>query len=299
MRKVLSLIAAMTMALVVVHVPQASAATSVTFTPQTVLGPGIPRDGSKSEQNVVALGSVTLNMTSTQTAYVVSVMRVNNATIRTLFDNEIVCKWAGGSKDMVLGQNVYHKGSGSPQWEDTSLTTRYLVHPGVTGTVTCTAYIRTASLGYDNSMVRLVSGSLWFADTSVDNTTTGEPAQASTARGVHNVNAAGPILRDPALPTFDLAPGFKGLSVFGDNEYMICHPNGPCDKNGSSRASFTLYVNQWKADGTLCHSDNSTSETLTVPYYVHHVSVPLHKPDFQVRTGNGCITRFNAYVMVR
>ncbi|MGH3655727.1 MAG: hypothetical protein ACRDUA_03620, partial [Micromonosporaceae bacterium] len=73
----------------------AVAATSVTFTPRTVLGPGVPHDGG-TDQNVVALGTISLTMTSTQTAYVVSVMRVNSATIRTLFDNEVVCKGPGG-----------------------------------------------------------------------------------------------------------------------------------------------------------------------------------------------------------
>lgn len=298
MRKTLSLIAGMAMMMLVVAVSPAAAATSVTFQPRSVLGPGIPRDGS-SDQNVVALGSISLDMSSTQTAYVVSVMRVNSATIRTLFDNEIVCKWAGGSKNMVMGQNVYHKGSGSPQWEDVTLTTRYLVHPGVAGVVTCTAFIRTASLGWDNSTVNLAGGSLRFADFSVDNTTAGGPIQGSVPRGVLNLNSSNPIVRQPATPIFDTAAGFTGLSVFGDTEYMICHPGSACDKSGSSTARFTLFVNQWKADGTVCHSDSSTSVTKTVPYYVHHIYVPLNKPDFQIRTDSGCIPRFNAYVLVQ
>ncbi|MBP2327965.1 hypothetical protein JOF56_008350 [Kibdelosporangium banguiense] len=287
----------MTMIMLVVLVSPATAATSVTFQPRTVLGPGVPQDGS-NDQNIVALGSISLDMSSTQTAYVVSVMRVNSATIRTLFDNEIVCKWAGGSKNMVMGQNVYQKGGGNPQWEDVTLTTRYLVHPGVTGVVTCTAYIRTASLGYDDSTVDLVGGSLRFADVSVDNTAAGEPIQSSVPRGLLNVNSATPIVRQPAMPMFDTAAGFSGLSVFGDTEYMVCHPGSSCDKSGSSTARFTLFVNQWKADGTVCHSDSSASVTKAVPYYVHHIFVPLNKPDFQVRTDSGCIPRFNAYVLV-
>ncbi|MFI6095845.1 hypothetical protein ACIA8G_09855 [Lentzea sp. NPDC051213] len=299
MRRALSVLASLAIVLLALHVPTATAATSVNFEPRTVLGPGIPRDGSPSEQNVVELGQVSLRMTSTQTAYVVAVMRVNSATIRTLFDNEIVCRWPGGSKNMVLGQNVYHKGSGSPQWEDVSLTTRYLVQPGVDATVTCTAYLRTASLGWDDSTVALVGGSLKFADTSVANDTSGAEIQKSVSQGVIHLNADNADAREPALPTFDLAPGFKGLSVFGDNEYLICHPGSACDKSKTSKARFTLFVNQWKADGTVCHSDSSTSATVDVPYYVHHLVVPLHKQNFEVRTGSGCIPRFNAYVLVQ
>ncbi|MFS8097016.1 hypothetical protein LFM09_07720 [Lentzea alba] len=298
MRRALSLLIALTAAMLAVHVPVATAATSVGFEPRSVLGPGIPRDGS-SDQNVVELGQVSLPMTSTQTAYVVSVMRVNSATVRTLFDNEVVCTWAGGSKNMVMGQNVYKKGGSQPEWEDVTLTTRFLVHPGVAAEVTCTAYIRTASLGWDNSTVQLVGGSMRFADTSVDNNTRGEPIQKSTSQGVIHLNSGNTVAREPLLPTFDLAPGFKGLSVFGDNEYMVCHPGAECDKSKSSKARFTLFVNQWKADGSLCHQDSSASATLDVPYYVHHIVVPLNKPNFEVRTGDGCIPRFNAYVLVQ
>ncbi|CCH32088.1 hypothetical protein ABZ816_26345 [Actinosynnema sp. NPDC047251] len=278
--------------------PQASAATHDDFTPVTVLGPGVPPDGS-SDQNVVALGTVTLSMSSTQTAYVVSVMRVNSATLRTLVDNEVVCKWAGGSKNMVVGQNVYKQGGGNAQWEDISLTTRYLLHPGVATNVTCTTYIRTASLGFDDSTVRVVSGYLRFADTSVANNTAGTAIQNSVPPGLRRVDATTPIVREPSLPMFDTAPGFTGLSVFGDTEYMVCHTSSTCDKSGSSQARFTLFVNQWKADGTLCHSDSSATVTKSVPYSVHHVYVPLHQPDFRVRADAGCIPRFNAYVLVQ
>ncbi|PWK87051.1 hypothetical protein C8D88_104212 [Lentzea atacamensis] len=299
MRRALSLLAVLTTALVaVVHVPTAAASTSVGFEPRSVLGPGVPRDGS-SDQNVVELGQVSLRMSSTQTAYIVSVMRVNSATIRTLFDNEVVCRWAGGSKNMVMGQNVYKKGGTQPEWEDVTLTTRFLVHPGVAADVTCTAYLRTASLGYENSTVYLAGGSMRFANTSVENDTRGEALQKSTSQGVIHLNTSNPDAREPLLPMFDLAPGVKGLSVFGDNEYMVCHPNSSCDKAKSSRARFTLLVNQWKADGSVCHQDSSASATVDVPYYVHHIVVPLHKPNFEVRTGDGCIPRVNAYVRVQ
>lgn len=282
-------------ALAVTH--DANAATSVTFTPRTVLGPGVPPSGS--DQNVVPLGTVSLSLTSTQTAYVVSIMRVNSATIRTLFDNEVVCNGPGGwSKNMVIGQNVYHTGSGSPQWEDITLTTRFLVHPGSAGTVTCTAQIRTASLGYDDSTVRLVSGSLRFTDQSVDNAVTGAALQQGVPSGLYKVDAATRTVRLPTLDMFDIRSGFTGLSVFGDTEYMVCHPSTACNKYGTSTARFTLFVNQWKSDGTLCHTDASATVTRTVPYWVHHIFVPLNKANFGVHTGNGCIPRFNAYVKV-
>ena len=297
MRRALSVLAVLITATLAVHVPTAAAATSVEFTAQNVVGPGIPTDGS-SDQNVVELGRVSLRMSSAQTAYVVSVMRVNSVTIRSLFDNEVVCRWAGGSKNMVMGQNVHHKGSGHPEYEDTTLTTRFLVHPGVDADVTCTAYIRTASLGWNDSSMRLVGGSLRFADTSIDNAADGEPVQKSTSQGVIHLDGSNVDAQDPALREFDLAPGFKGLSVFGDTEYMVCHPGSGCDKAKSSKARFTLVVNQWKADGSLCHRDSTTSVTLDVPYYVHHAVVPLHKRDFLIRADSGCVPRFDAHVLV-
>jgi len=59
-----------------------------------------------------------------------------------------------------------------------------------------------------------------------------------------------------------------------DTEYLVCHTIAESDKSKSSNASYTLMVNQWKADGTVCQTDSSTSVTLDTPYYVHHV-VPL------------------------
>ncbi|NKE61037.1 hypothetical protein FXN61_31340 [Lentzea sp. PSKA42] len=290
MRKALSLVAAMTMAMVALNVPAASAATSVTFQPQTVLGPGVPKDGT-SDQNVVALGEVTFDTTATQTAQLVSVMRVNDVTIRSLFDNEIVCKWAGGSKNVVLGQNVYQRGSGKPQFEDLTLTTSQLVHPGVATRVTCTAFIRTASLGWDDSTLRLVSGSLKAVVFA------GKAIQASTPPGLYKVDAANPVVRQPLLPLSDVPADTQSLDVVADAEYMICHTTGQCDKTKTSKASFTLIVNQWKADGTLCQSDTSTSVVLDTPYWVHHVVVPLKKSGLVVR--KDCAPRFNAYVLVK
>src|SRR4051812_36544761 len=69
--------------------PQAQAATAVTFTPRTVTSP-------HETQYVVALGSVQLSMTATQTAYVYSTLRVNNASNTTLADNEVRCAGPGG-----------------------------------------------------------------------------------------------------------------------------------------------------------------------------------------------------------
>jgi hypothetical protein len=280
------------MAIVALNVPSASAATSVTFEPQTVLGPGIPRDGSRSEQNVVALGSVTFDTTANQTAQLVSVMRVNDATIRTLFDNEIVCRWAGGSKNSVLGQNVYQKGGAKPQFEDITLTTSQLVNPGVATRVTCTAFLRTASLGWDDSTVRFVSGSLRVAGT-----TNGKAIQTVVAPGLYKVDATNPVVRLPAQPMFDVTADTRSLDVVTDTEYMICHTTGQCDKSKSSQASFTLIVNQWKADGTICQSDTSTSVVLDTPYYVHHLVVPLKKTGFKVDPN--CAPRFNVYVLVK
>lgn len=276
----------------------AQAATFVSFTPRTFLAPGLPAGGGV-DQNVMPVGTVSLSMTATQTAYVVSKMRVNSATIRSLFDNEVVCSGPGGwSKNMVIGQNVYQVGSGSPQWEDVTLYTRFLVHPGVAGTVNCTANVRGNSLNANDATYRLVSGYIQFADLSVTNATNGTPVQESVSSGVRRVNAGTPVVRLPALDFFTLPAGVQGLNVVGDTEFMICWPSSPCDKYNSTTARFTLFINQWKQDGSLCKSDGSTQLTLTTPYWVHHRYVPLNKADFTVSTASGCIPRFNAYVKV-
>lgn len=219
--------------LTVVSVPSAAAATSATSTPQTILAPR-PEEGTKPEQNVVRVGTVSLAMSSTQTAYVVSVMRFNSATGRALADNEVVCTWPGGSKNMVIGQNVLQRNTGH-------------------------------SLGYDDEYYNLASGSIRFADQSVDNDTTGQPIQASVDRNTYFDLPDDPILRIPATNTFDVAPGFTGLSVFGDSNYVVLKPCEACT-TGASTATFTLYV-------------------------------PLNKL-FEIRTDAGCIPRFNAYVRV-
>lgn len=268
--------------------------TTIDLVPQTVLAPGVPLTGF--DQNVVALGSVSLPMTATQTAYVVGTMRVSSATIRSLFDDEVVCTGPSGwRQNVVFGQNVYPVSTHS-QFDDVTLTSRFLVHPGVAETITCTANIRTASLGYAAATVRLVSGNLRFADTSIDNDSAGAPVQASVPAGVLRVDAASPTVREPSTDYFELGDGFTGLSVFGDIEFLTCAPGTLCNKTGASNARFTLVVNQWKADGTLCHSDASTSVTRSVPYAVHHAFVPLNTPNFAIQTGGGCIRRFNAYV---
>jgi hypothetical protein len=273
----------------------AHAATSVTFTPRTILAPGLPSGGGV-DQNVTPVGTISLNLTATQTVYVVSKMRVNNATIRSLFDNEVVCRGPGGwSKNMVIGQNVYDLNSGSPL-QDVTLYTRFLVHPGVAGTVTCTANVRGNSLNSNDATYRLVSGYIMFADTSVTNATDGQPVQASVSAGVHSLNAGIPQVRLPALDYFNLPSTVRGLNVVGDVELMICWPSSPCDRYNTALVKFTLFVNQWKSDGTLCKTDSSVQVTHDVPYWVHHKYVPLNKADFTVSTAPGCIPRFNAYV---
>ncbi|MFC0532427.1 hypothetical protein [Phytohabitans kaempferiae] len=273
----------------------AQAATFVSFNPRTILAPGLPSGGGV-DQNVTPVGTVSLNMTATQTAYVVSKMRVNGATIRSLFDNEVVCKGPGGwSKNMVTGQNVYDIHSGSPL-QDVTLYTRFLVHPGVAGTVTCTANVRGNSLNANDATYRLVSGYIQFADTSVVNATNGEPVQSSVSAGVRSLNAGIPVVRLPALDYFNLPSSVNGLNVVGDVELMVCWPNNPCDKYDTTLVKFTLFINQWKSDGTLCKTDSSVQITHDVPYWVHHKYVPLNKADFTVSRAAGCIPRFNAYV---
>ncbi|MBB5790703.1 hypothetical protein [Jiangella mangrovi] len=277
------------------HPVAAQSATFVSFAPRTILAPGLPVGGGV-DQNVTPVGTISLDMTASQTAYVVAKMRVNNATIRSLFDNEVVCSGPGGwSKNMVIGQNVYDRTSGSNQ--DVTLYTRFLVHPGVAGTVTCTANVRGNSLSNTDATYDLVSGYLQFADTSVVNDALdGEPVQDSVSAGVHGINAANPVVRLPALDYFTMPSSVTNLNVVADAELMVCYPSTPCDKYDTTLVKFTLFINQWKSDGTLCRTDSSVQVTHDVPYWVHHKYVPLNKADFAVSDAPGCIPRFNAYV---
>ncbi|MEU8634056.1 hypothetical protein AB0C38_17920 [Amycolatopsis sp. NPDC048633] len=273
----------------------AQAATSVTFTPRTVTSP-------HDHQYVAALGSVQLAMTAGQTAYVYSTLRANKASNTTLIDNEVRCSSTSGwTKNEVLGQNVLIASATSApaSLRDISVTTRFLVHPGAAGTVTCTTYLRSANLGLGNSTVSLVGGELKFADTSVANTTAGTPPQADdgdTPPGrVIGLSSAAPTVREPASAVIEMAP-VTGLSVFGDMELMACYPEPKdgCPVN-SMTARVTLFVNQWKADGTVCKTDSSASVTAVVRRDVHHLVVPLNTR-FAAATGNGCVPKFTFYV---
>ncbi|MFD5092626.1 hypothetical protein ACFWMR_18620 [Amycolatopsis thailandensis] len=283
----------------------ASTVTQVRFTPQPVLAPKVPAtkpgEPVKIDQEVKALGSVALEMSATQTAYVRSVMRANSATYRSLFDNEVRCTWPGGEQSYVTGQNVLQQGASlEPEKEDVQLTTRFLVHPGVATKVTCTAYVRAATMRDTlDARFQLHDGFLEFAATSVANTADGLPAQRATPRGLVRVGPDPQVVaREPALPYFTLAPGFTKLSVFADTEYKTCYPvkDKDCTKPPSSTATFTLFVNQWNGD-RLCQSSNATTTTRRMSYSVHHHYVALHLPDFKVRTD--CEQRFNAYVLVK
>jgi hypothetical protein len=275
----------------------ASTASSVTFKPQRVIGPPPPKSGI--DQNVVALGTVRLAMTAKQTAYVVSSLRANKATVRTLVDNEVRCTWPGGGKNLVMGQNIYAGTGQNPQWEDAWIVTKFLLHPGVATTATCTAYARVASLYKQRSSVQIAAGSLRFADKSVTNAASGKPLDSEMPYGDLPVDSAHRTVRQPALPITTAQSGPRELSVFGNVEYQVCQRTGACDKNGSSTARFTLIVNQWNAAGTkLCHTNSSTSVTKTIPYWVHHAVVPLYTPHFAVSTAPGCAPVFNAYVRV-
>lgn len=276
----------------------ATSVTSVTFKAQRVTGPPPPKSGI--DHNVVALGTVRLAMTAKQTAYVVSSLRANAATVRTLVDNEVRCTWPGGSKNLVMGQNIYAGTGQNPQWEDTWIVTKFLLHPGVATTATCTTYARVASLYKQTSAVRIAGGSLRFADTSVDNAANGKPLDDEMPYGDLPVDSTHRTVRQPALPITTAPAGLHQLNVFGDVDYQVCARGVACDKTGSSTARFTLIVNQWNAAGTkVCHTDSSTSSvTKTVPYWVHHVVVPLYTPHFAVSTAPGCAPVFNAYVRV-
>jgi hypothetical protein len=278
----------------------ASAAPSVTFKPKRVTGPRPPKSGI--DHNVVALGTVPLKMAANQTAYVVSSLHANAATVVTMVDNEVRCTWPGGSKNLVMGQNVYAGTGQNPQWEDTWIVTKFLLHPGVATTATCTTYARVASLYKQPSSVQIVGGSLRFADTSVTNAANGKPLDYEIPYGDLAVDSTPThrTVRQPALPITTAPAGFHELSAFGDVDYQVCRSDATCNKKGSSTARFTLIVNQWNAAGTkICHTDSTTSSvTKTIPYAVHHAVVPLYTPHFAALTTSGCAPVFSAYVRV-
>jgi hypothetical protein len=277
--------------------PSASAASSVTFKPKRVTGPPPPKSGI--DHNVVALGTVRLAMAAKQTAYVVSRLRANAATVRTMVDNEVRCTWPGGSKNLVMGQNVYAGTGKNPKWEDIWIVTKFLLHPGVATTATCTTYARVASLYKQTSSVQIAGGSLGFANTSVRNAANGKPLGYEIPYGDLPVDSTHRHVRQPALPITTAPAGFRELSVFGDVDYQVCQRAAKCNKSGSSTARFTLIVNQWNATGKkICHTNSSTSVTKTIPYWVHHAVVPLYTPHFAVSKAPGCAPVFNAYVRV-
>lgn len=277
--------------------PTAAAAPTATFKAQRVTGPPPPKTGI--DHNVVALGTVRLAMSAKQTAYVVSALRANKATVRTLVDNEVRCSWPGGSKNMVMGQNIYAGTGKNPQYEDNWIVTKFLVHPGKATTATCTTFARVASLYKQTSAVQIAGGSLKFAKTSVINGSNGKPLDYEIPYGDLPVNSSHRTVRQPAMPIANAPTGFRELNVFGDVDYLVCQAHVKCDKNGSSTAKFTLIVNQWNSKGTkVCHADSTKTVTKTIPYWVHHVVVPLYTPHFKVSTAPGCARRFNAYVRV-
>ncbi|MEV4257178.1 hypothetical protein AB0J52_28815 [Spirillospora sp. NPDC049652] len=278
-------------------VPAAAAATSVTFRTQRLTGPRPPKTGI--DHNVVALGTVRLAMKANQTAYVVSSLHANAASVRSMVDNEVRCVWRGGGKNLVMGQNLYAGTGENPQWEDNWIVTKFLVHPGAATTATCTTYARIASLYPQTSSVRIAGGSLRFADYSVANAANGKPLEYDIPYGDLPVDSRRRTLRQPALPVTALPSGLRELSAFGDVDYQVCQRARGCDKNGSSTARFTLVVNQWNAGHTkICHTDATKSVTRTIPYWVHHAVVPLYTPHFKVLRTAGCAPVVNAYVRV-
>ncbi|MCP2341404.1 hypothetical protein FHU30_006793 [Actinomadura rupiterrae] len=278
----------------------AALGTSATFKAQRVTGPPPPPPGKGIDHNVVALGSVRLAMSAKQTGYVVSALRANKATVRTLVDNEVRCTWPGGGKNMVMGQNLYAGTGQNPQWEDAWIVTKFLVHPGKATTATCTTYARVASIYPKTSAVQIVGGSLKFASRSVINGANGQPMASEMPYGDLPVDARHRTLRQPALGKTAAPSSVRELNLFGDVDFQVCERNDKhCDKNGSTTAKFTLIVNQWNKAGTKpCRTSAAKSVTKTVPYWVHHYVVPLYTPHFKVSKAAGCAPVFNAYVRV-
>jgi hypothetical protein len=200
---------------------------------------------------------------------------------------------------MVMGQNVYAGTGQNPQWEDIWIVTKFLLHPRAATTVTCRTYARVASLYRQPSSVRIAAGSLRFANKSVHNAANGKPLSYELPYGDVPVDSRHRIVRRPALPITRMSAGTRELNAFGDVDYQVCQRGIKCNKSSSSTARLTLIVNQWNSTGKkLCRTDARTSTTKTVPYWVHHLVVPLYKPHLKVSRARGCAPVFNAYVRV-
>jgi hypothetical protein len=240
--------------------------------------------GEKPIQKVVPLGTIETSLPAGKTAYVYSTVTANNADHVNLIDNEVRCSGAGRA-DVVMGENVFPRTSGSPLREIT-IVTRFLVTATSAGKITCDQFLRTASTSEFVSR-ETVKSELRFASEDVVGDVNGAALQRSLPRGSTPVN---PSATTPVL-SGKIPAGVGQLAVIADVEYHRCGGKG-C--KGTVRFALTVTT----SGGANCPSAPVAQIERTVQTGINHVAAPLYTKlpvkagctDFQAKVTSTTLT---------
>ncbi|MFC5234945.1 hypothetical protein [Pseudonocardia zijingensis] len=259
-----------------VEAQAAASAKSTSFGPAVITDvPKTPEKGDAT-QKVVPLGTISTELRKGKTAYVYSTVTANNADHVNLIDNEVRCSGAGRA-DVVMGENVFPRNSGSPLREIT-VVTRFLVTATSAGKLTCEQFLRTSSTSEFVSR-ETVRSEMRFASEDVIGDVNGVALQRSLPHGNTPVN---PSATTPVL-SGKIPAGLKQLAVIADVAYHRC--NG-C----SATVRFALDVKT--SGGANCPSAPVARIERTVQPGINHLAVPLYTK-FPLKAG---CTDFKAQV---
>lgn len=239
----------------------ATSAKSDSFGPTVITDvPKAPDEGQDATQKVVPLGTIETTLAAGKTAYVYSTVTANNADHVNLIDNEVRCSGAGRA-DVVMGENVFPRNSGSPLRE-INIVTRFLVTATSAGKITCNQFLRTSSTSEFVSR-ETVKSQMRFASEDVVGGVNGAALQRSLPWGSTPVD---PSATTPTL-SGTIPAGLKQLAVIADVEYHRC---GGC----SSTVRFALTVTT--SGGANCPSAPVARIERTVQPGINHVAAPLY-----------------------
>jgi hypothetical protein len=236
----------------------ATSAKSASFGPTVITD--IPKSGDPPIQKVVPLGTIETTLQAGKTAYVYSTVTANNADHVNLIDNEVLCSGAGRA-NVVMGENVFPKDSGSPLREIT-IVTRFLVTATSAGKITCNQFLRTSSTSEFVSR-ETVKSEMRFASEDVIGDVNGAALQRSLPPSSTPVN---PTATTPVL-SGKIPAGLKQLAVIADVEYHRC-------SGCSSTVRFALTVTT--SGGASCPSAPVAQIERTVQPGINHVAAPLY-----------------------
>jgi hypothetical protein len=238
----------------------ATSAKSASFGPTVITD--IPKSGDPPIQKVVPLGTIETTLQAGKTAYVYSTVTANNADHVNLIDNEVLCSGAGKA-NVVMGENVFPKDSGSPLREIT-IVTRFLVTATSSGTLTCNQFLRTSSTSEFVSR-ETVKSEMRFASEDVIGDVNGAALQRSLPSGNTPVN---PTATTPVL-SGKIPAGLEQLAVIADVEYHRC---GGEKCKGTVRFALTVTT----SGGANCPSAPVAQIERTVQPGINHVAAPLY-----------------------